>query len=473
MRCKTELAQRLIRAPQQTDATIAPREQRGILLGLVQEREGPSVPPQQQTREAVFEEREHGSEVCAALGRRKAQGFVDSMSHVERLRSCAFEDPRRHSDEHREHVRWQRRQRPQGLGRGVARPQCESGTADDGEDDGTSDGFFEKGSPLHDTSCCSGFARRFRTHGAGAWEFLIITDVDDGCGSFGVACAESLLRPCALTVGGDGASPFGMSYENLLVEDVDAVRTITFQRPKALNALNRATLAELDTVLEATARDHAAGHTVRCVILTGAGEKAFIAGADITEFHALSAAEAASYSRRGHAVLDKLAALPLPVVAAVNGFALGGGLEVALACDFIWASENAKLGLVEANLGIIPGFGGVARLARRIGRARAAEAIFSAAQFSAEEALRVGLVNKVVPQIELLTEVRKLAAIIGSKGPVAVSLVKNLLSEGSDADLRTANAMEAHAFGVAFSTSDKAEGVSAFLEKRKAQFPGR
>ncbi|MBM4280597.1 MAG: hypothetical protein FJ137_07485 [Deltaproteobacteria bacterium] len=260
-----------------------------------------------------------------------------------------------------------------------------------------------------------------------------------------------------------------MNFENLLVDDADGVRTITFHRPKALNALNRATVAELAGALD----DAAATHSLRCVILTGAGEKSFVAGADITEFNALSPAEAAAYSRRGHRVLDQIAALPVPVIAAVNGFALGGGLEVALACDFIWASDNAKLGLVEANLGIIPGFGGVARLARRVGRARAAEYIFSAAQLPADEALRVGLVNRVVPQADLLPEVKKLASTIASKGPVAVGLVKNLLAQGSDADLRTANAMEAQAFGVVFSTADKAEGVAAFLEKRKAAFPGR
>lgn len=260
-----------------------------------------------------------------------------------------------------------------------------------------------------------------------------------------------------------------MNFENLLVDDADGIRTVTFHRPKALNALNRATLAELDAVLE----DSATQEALRCVILTGAGEKAFVAGADITEFNALSPAEAAAYSRRGHAVLDRMAALRVPVIAAVNGFALGGGLEVALACDFIWASDNARLGLVEANLGIIPGFGGVARLARRVGRARAAEYIYTAAQLSAEEALRTGLVNRVVPQAELLVEAKKLAATIATKGPVAVGLVKNLLAQGCDADLRTANALEAQAFGVVFSTADKVEGVAAFLEKRKAVFPGR
>jgi enoyl-CoA hydratase len=260
-----------------------------------------------------------------------------------------------------------------------------------------------------------------------------------------------------------------MTFENLLVDDADGVRTITFHRPKALNALNRATLSEFEAALDDVAKNDA----LRCVIVTGAGEKAFVAGADITEFNALSPAEAATYSARGHAVLDKIAALRVPVIAAVNGFALGGGLEVALACDFIWASDNARLGLVEANLGIIPGFGGVARLARRVGRALAGELIFSAAMVGADDALRIGLVNRVVPQAELLAEVKKLAATIGSKGPVAVSLVKQLLAQGSDADLRTANAMEAQAFGVVFSTADKVEGVAAFLEKRKAAFPGR
>jgi enoyl-CoA hydratase len=259
------------------------------------------------------------------------------------------------------------------------------------------------------------------------------------------------------------------TFENLLVDDTDNVRTITFHRPKVLNALNRATVAELEAVLD----DTAGNDRIRCVVLTGSGEKSFVAGADITEFNELTPAEAAAYSRRGHAVLDKLGSLRVPVVAAVNGFAFGGGLEVALACDFIWCSDNAQLGLVETKLGIIPGFGGVARLARRVGRAMAAELIFSAARVSAAEALRVGLVNRVLPPAELLPEVRKLAATMGSKGPVANSLVKRLLVEASDCDLRTANALEAQAFGVVFSTQDKAEGVAAFLGKRDPLFPGR
>jgi enoyl-CoA hydratase len=259
-----------------------------------------------------------------------------------------------------------------------------------------------------------------------------------------------------------------MAFENLLIDDADGVRVITFQREKALNALNRQTLDELARALD----DAKSTPSLRCLILTGAGPKAFIAGADITEFNALSPSQAADYSRRGHAVLDQLSALSVPVIAAVNGFALGGGLEVALACDFIYASDNARLGLVETNLGIIPGFGGVARLARRVGRAQALELITTATQLKADEALALGLVNKVLPQAELLAAAKATAATIASKGPIAVSLVKRLLVEGSDADLRTANALEAAAFGVVFSTNDKAEGVAAFLEKRKASFPG-
>ncbi|MBI1947136.1 MAG: enoyl-CoA hydratase/isomerase family protein [Deltaproteobacteria bacterium] len=260
-----------------------------------------------------------------------------------------------------------------------------------------------------------------------------------------------------------------MGFENLLVEDRGALRVITVNRPQALNALSRKVVDELGRAFE----EADANPALRALALTGAGEKAFVAGADITEFSSLTPEEARAYSAKGHAVLDRLTTLRMPVVAAVNGFALGGGLELALACDFIWASDSAKLGLVETNLGIIPGFGGVARLSRRVGKALAAEMICSAAQLKADEALRVGLVNRVLPQAELLGEVGKLADTMAGKGPLALAAVKRLLREGEGADLRTANAMEQAAFGLVFSTADAREGVAAFTEKRKASFQGR
>lgn len=260
-----------------------------------------------------------------------------------------------------------------------------------------------------------------------------------------------------------------MGFESLLIEDTGALRVITIHRPQALNALSRKVVDELGLALEEA--DATAGVRVLCI--TGAGEKSFVAGADITEFSSLNPEEARGYSAKGHAVLDHIGTLRMPVVAAVNGFALGGGLELALACDFLWASDNAKLGLVEANLGIIPGFGGVARLSRRVGKAMAAELIFAAAQIKADEALRIGLANRVLPQAELMAEVKKLAETMASKGPLALAAVKRLLREGEGADLRTANAMEQSAFGLVFASADAKEGVSAFTEKRKASFQGR
>ncbi len=261
-----------------------------------------------------------------------------------------------------------------------------------------------------------------------------------------------------------------MTFENLLVEDAGAVRVITVNRPAALNAINRATMLELGRAF-AELRD-APG--IRAAIVTGGGEKSFVAGADITEFNSLSPDEARAYSRIGHNVFASVAELDIPVIAAVNGFALGGGLELALACDFIYASDNARLGLVEANLGLIPGFGGVARLARRVGTAMAAEMIMSAAQVKADEALRIGLANKVLPLADLMTTAKKTAETMAAKGPLAIGAVKRLLREGENADLRVANSAEQTAFGLAFSTEDRRIGVDAFLAKSKeVAFVGR
>jgi enoyl-CoA hydratase len=259
-----------------------------------------------------------------------------------------------------------------------------------------------------------------------------------------------------------------VSFANLIVEDEGAVRVITVNRPSVLNALNLDALVEIERALDEAAR----GGGVRAVVVTGAGEKAFVAGADIQELDKLGPDEARAYSATGHRVFDRIGALPMPVIAAVNGFALGGGLELALACDFIYASDNARMGLVEANLGVVPGFGGVARLSRRVGQAMAAELIFAAAQVKADEALRIGLVNRVLPQASLLAEAKKAGAAIAEKGPLAVAAAKRLLREGEGADVRVANSMEQTAFGLLFATADKAEGMSAFLAKRKASFRG-
>jgi enoyl-CoA hydratase len=269
------------------------------------------------------------------------------------------------------------------------------------------------------------------------------------------------------------------TFENLIVVDDGAVRTVTVSRPAALNALNHKTVSELSQVFDSVPDG------IRCVIVTGAGDKAFVAGADITEFNSLTPETARGYSEFGHRTLDKIGLLRVPVIAAVNGFALGGGLELALACDFIYASDTARLGLVEADLGIIPGFGGVARLSRRVGKAMASDMIFSATKMDAAEALRVGLVNRVCPAATLMDEVKAKALQICKRGPVAVAAVKRLLREGEDVDQRTANAFEQTTFGLVFSSDDKVEGVRAFLAKDKGgpqfreaapggkEFPGR
>ena len=263
-----------------------------------------------------------------------------------------------------------------------------------------------------------------------------------------------------------------MAYRNLIVSDRGALRIITFNRPEVLNALNASTIDELSQAIE----DINGASGVRCVILTGAkgeGRESFIAGADIKEMKNYTPLEAEYFSQKGHKVLEGLASLPMPVIAAVNGFALGGGLELALACDFIYASENALLGLVETDLGLIPGFGGIARLSRRVGAARAKEYIFSAAKLSADKAKDVNLVNEVVPEGEVVDAAIALGEKIAKKGPYAVSLAKRLLVEGADADLRTANAMEQRAFGLVFGSHDHQIGIDSFIEKRKPNFEGR
>ena len=260
-----------------------------------------------------------------------------------------------------------------------------------------------------------------------------------------------------------------MAYEHIRIENEGPVRIITVHRPHVMNAMNRATVRELSAAFE----EIDASHDVRAAILTGAGEKAFIAGADIGEFNALGPEDARAYAEFGHRILDRIAALRVPVIVAANGFTLGGGLEIALACDFIYASDNARLGLVELNLGVIPGFGGTARLCRRVGKAMAMELILSAAQVKADEALRIGLVNKVFPQSELMAEAKKTAAAIAAKSPLTVAAIKRLLREGENTDLRVANSLEEHSFGLIFSSKDRIEGVNAFMEKRKATFEGK
>ena len=259
------------------------------------------------------------------------------------------------------------------------------------------------------------------------------------------------------------------AFTNLLVERAAAVMTVRLHRPRALNALDAATLRELARAIRELRRDGG----VRALVITGAGDKAFSAGADIAAMAAMSAADGHAYSRLGHEVFGRLEALAIPVVAAVNGVALGGGLELALACDLIVASEKARLGQPEINLGLIPGFGGTQRLVRRIGQTRARELIYLGHVVSAEEALRVGLVNRVVPHDRLAEETAKLTAELAARAPVALAQAKRATAVAADADLETGCRFEVEAFGVTFATEDRVEGLKAFLEKRTPAWKGR
>lgn len=261
-----------------------------------------------------------------------------------------------------------------------------------------------------------------------------------------------------------------MTYETLIVERTDGVGIITINRPKALNALSRATVAELARAVEELAGDDA----VRAIVLTGAGEKAFVAGADISEFNTLqSAEEAAAYARAGQAVLNRIERLPKPVIAAINGYALGGGCELAMACDIRMAADTARLGQPEINLGIIPGYGGTQRLPRLVGRGAAKLLVLGGDPITAAEALRIGLVDAVVPAAELMDKALELAAKLASKAPVALRLCKQAINEGMEGTLAAGLDHEAALFGLVFDTEDRVEGVDAFLQKREAEWKGR
>lgn len=260
--------------------------------------------------------------------------------------------------------------------------------------------------------------------------------------------------------------PWEIKYVSLKRENDFAI--ITMNRPEALNALNSKVLSDLQDVIEQINDDP----SVKSVILTGAGN-AFVAGADIKEMVSKTPEEAREYTQFGHDVFNKLEQLPKPVIAAVNGYALGGGCELALACDLIVASNKAKLGLPEVGLGIHPGFGGTQRLPRLVGKAKAKELIFTTEIISAEEAERIGLVNKVVPPEQLLSTAKKMAYKIASQGPVAIKLAKSVINRGSEVDLQTGLGMELDSVTEAFTTEDKTEGMNAFIEKRKPDFKGK
>ncbi len=260
-----------------------------------------------------------------------------------------------------------------------------------------------------------------------------------------------------------------MSYENIRFEVEGALGTLTIDRPKALNALNPDTLRELLRCLRGARHQP----ELRAIVLTGAGDKAFVAGADIAAMSTLSVLEAREMARLGQRVTTAIEDLPIPVIAAVNGFALGGGMEMVMACDLVVASERARFGQPEINLGIIPGFGGTQRLARRVGAPRAREMIYGGEMIDAETAHRWGLVNRVVKPEDLLAEARKLAAALSAKPAVALAQAKLAIHGGLDVDLESGLRLEAEAFAVTFSTEDRREGMAAFLGKRPAKFTGR
>jgi enoyl-CoA hydratase len=259
-----------------------------------------------------------------------------------------------------------------------------------------------------------------------------------------------------------------MTESPVLVEHDGALSKLTINRPAALNALNRATLEALGRGIEAVRARAETG----CVIVTGAGEKAFVAGADIAEMSALSPVEGQAFAELGQRVFGALESLSVPVIAAVNGFALGGGCELALACDFIHASSHAKFGQPEAKLGIIPGFGGTQRLMRRVSPGIARELIYTGAMIGPEEALRIGLINAIHPRAELLERVGEIAKAILANGKGALAAAKRVMNSGRDLPLAAAIDGEAVAFGQCFG-SEQQEGMRAFLEKRPARFPGR
>ena len=258
-----------------------------------------------------------------------------------------------------------------------------------------------------------------------------------------------------------------MNFDNILLEHTEpGIFLLTINRPAAYNALNEATLREIGTALDSLAGNP----DVRALIVTGAGDKAFIAGADIKEMVDKNALQGRAFSQLGSATLRKFEELPFPVIAAVNGFALGGGCETALACDWIIAADNATFGQPEVKLGIPPGFGGTQRLLRLVGKAMALDMVTSGRQVKADEALRIGLANAVYPADTLLDAALEQARQIAAQGPIAVRLAKQAVQRGQDLDLQNACALESELFGLCFATADQKEGMQAFIDKRQAVF---
>jgi enoyl-CoA hydratase len=258
-------------------------------------------------------------------------------------------------------------------------------------------------------------------------------------------------------------------FSNLQFDVQDRIATISIDRPDKLNALNERTIRELGEAVRAASSDDAVGG----IIVTGVGQKAFVAGADIAELVKMGPVDGVQVSRLGQGVFREIELSRKPVVAAVNGFALGGGCELALACHLRVASENAKFGLPEVKLGIIPGYGGTLRLPRIVGKGRALELMLTAEMIDAQEAHRIGLANRVVPQEQLMDEVRKLMGTILRNGPVALGLAIECATRGMEMSVDDGLALESNLFGLLAATGDMREGMNAFLEKRKAEFKGK
>ncbi len=257
-----------------------------------------------------------------------------------------------------------------------------------------------------------------------------------------------------------------MSFENIILETQNNIATIFFNRPKALNALNNALFDELDAALDQVN----ANKDIKVLILTGKGDKSFVAGADIAELVKMDPLQGKYFSRKGQKVFSKLEELPIPTIAAVNGFALGGGLEAAMGCDFIYASNRALFGLPEINLGLIPGFGGTQRLARRIGITLAKELVFTGKNINAQAAFDYGIVNQICDHEKLMENVLKTANLIASKGRVALRSAKEVIQNGLNTDIETGCRIENDVFGLTMVSEDAKEGTTAFLEKRKPEF---
>lgn len=258
-----------------------------------------------------------------------------------------------------------------------------------------------------------------------------------------------------------------MTEETVLVENVGPVAVLTINRPKALNALNRSTLGELDKIIS----ECEVNTTVRAIVITGSGSRAFAAGADIGELQELDSAQAGfEHSKSSHELLFKMQGLSKPVIMAVNGYALGGGCELAMAGDIIIASESARFGQPEVNLGIIPGFGGTQRLPRLVGRVRALEMIFTGEHVTAQQALEMGLINRVVSAEQLMETALGIGNTIATKAPLAIALAKRAVYEGLEVGPRAGNDTEMAYFGLAVGTEDRREGTSAFLEKRNPEW---